>query len=123
MINDVGKTSVSIRMNGCVINMFNTTVASNQSLTFLDENDHVKFKYTVNEDGLGSRALFYTYSFSTDRLKGQDLNSSKREAQNAKSARISQKSAHCLLRRICLLIRSLRISSAKCRLCSCCQTS
>lgn len=69
MINDVGKTSVCIRMNGCVINMFNTTVASNQSLTFLDENDRVKFNYTVNEDGLGSRALFYTYSFSTDPIE------------------------------------------------------
>ena len=52
MINDVGKTSVSIRMNGCVINMFNTTIVSNQSLTFLDENDRVKFNYAVNEDGL-----------------------------------------------------------------------
>ena len=69
MINDVGKTSVSIRMHGCVINMFNTTVASNQRLTFLDENDHVKFNYTVNEDGLGSRALFYTYSFSADPIE------------------------------------------------------
>ena len=69
MINDVGKTSVSIRMNGCIINMFNTTIVSNQSLTFLDENDRVKFNYTVNEDGLGSRALFYTYSFSTDPIE------------------------------------------------------
>ena len=72
MINDVGKIPVSIRRDGGVWTMFNTTITSSSTLTFCDENNNVKYDYMVNEDGTGSRALFYSHSFSTDAIDIQN---------------------------------------------------
>lgn len=69
MINDVGKTSVTIRLNDYVINMVNSTISNTANITILDE-DGVSHRYTMtfNSDSLGSRCLMYARSFSGDSI-------------------------------------------------------
>jgi hypothetical protein len=71
MIDDVGKTNAIIRLNDFVVNMFNGTVTDGMAtgITILAE-DGATPRYTmaVNSDGVNSRCLMYTRSFTGDSI-------------------------------------------------------
>ena len=69
MINDVGKTSVIIRLNDYVINMVNSTLGNSVtgSIRIFDE-DGSTLRYTMTVGDLQSRCLMYARLFSGDSI-------------------------------------------------------
>lgn len=69
MINDVGKTLVTIRLNDHVINMVNSTITNTSNIMVLDEDGFSqRYTMTFNSDSLGSRCLMCARSFSGDAI-------------------------------------------------------
>ncbi len=65
MINDVGKSIALVHLNDYVITMMNTTVNESGIINFYNEtHTAVKYTMTINTDGVGSRALHYTRSYT-----------------------------------------------------------
>ena len=73
MINDVGKNAAIIKLNDFTLNFFNSTIAGTleSGISILDEDGvKVRYKMSIDNDGIGSRCLMFVRSFSGDVLKG-----------------------------------------------------